>query len=101
MYNTILVPIEPSHKHSGINAIQIAKKLIKDGGEVVLLSVMADIPAHVEVVMPKDLLDESKERLLAELTKIAKDEGIGSKVQIRTGHAANLILEEAVRRTQT
>ncbi len=95
MYNTILVPIELSHKHSAINAIQIAKKLIKDGGEIILLSVMADIPASVEVVMPKDLLNESKKQMLAELAKIAKDEGIGSNIELRSGHAANEILEAA------
>ena len=95
MYDTILVPIAPSHKNSGINAIKIAKKLINDGGEIILLSVIADIPAFVEVAMPEDLLDESKKRILAELTRIAKDEGIGSNVEIRTGHAANSILEAA------
>ncbi len=95
MYNSILVPIELSHKHSGINAIQIAKKLIKDGGKIILLSVMADIPASVEVVMPKDLLIKSKKQMLAELTKIAKDEGIGSNVELRSGHASSEILEAA------
>lgn len=95
MYDTILVPIELSHKHSGVNAIKIAKNLTKDGGEIILLNVMADIPAYVEVVIPKDLLNESKERVLAELTKIAKDEGIDSNVELRSGHAADSILRVA------
>jgi universal stress protein F len=95
MYNTILVPIDPSHKHSGVNAIKIAKKLIKDGGEIILLSVLADIPAFVEVQLPNDIRDNARKQTLAELKNIAKENGIGSKVQIRTGHAANSILEAA------
>ncbi len=95
MYNSILVPIELSHKHSGINTIKIAKKLIIDRGEIILLSVMADILASVEVVMPKNLLNESKKWMVAELTKIAKNEGIGSNVELRSGHSANEILEAA------
>jgi len=95
MYDTILVPIEFSHKNSGINAIRIAKKLIEDGGEIILLNVMADIPAFVEFVMPKDLLNEAKDRALAELTRIAKDEGIDPNVELRSGHAADSILRVA------
>ncbi|MCP4074025.1 MAG: universal stress protein [Hyphomicrobiales bacterium] len=95
MYDTILVPIELSHKHSGVNAAKIAKKLIVDGGEIILLNVMADIPAFIEFVMPKDVLNKSKERILAELTKIAKDEGIDTNVELRSGHAADSILRVA------
>jgi universal stress protein F len=95
MYNTILVPVDPSHKHSGINAIKIAKKLINDSGDILLVSVLEHIPTHVELQLPNGVRDNVRKQALAELKNIAKDNGIGSKVQIRSGHAANSILEAA------
>jgi universal stress protein F len=95
MYNTILVPVDPSQKHSGINAIKIAKKLINDSGDILLVSVLEHIPTYVEIQLPNGVRDNVRKQALAELKNIAKDNGIGSKVQIRSGHAANSILEAA------
>jgi len=95
MYKTILVPIELSHEHSGINAIKIAKKLIDDEGEIILLSVVASIPQYVEAELPIDLVENSKKHALEKLTEIAGKEGVNSDVKIRSGHPANEILEAA------
>ncbi len=92
MYNTILVPVDPSQSHSGINAIKIAKKLIDDSGDILLVSVLEYIPTYVEYQLPNDTRDNARKQTLAELKNIAKENGIGSKVQIRSGHAANEIL---------
>ena len=95
MYNTILVPIEFSHLDSGINAIQIAKKLLNKDGKVFLLSVLGEIPAYVEVQMPKDLMSTNQKMAYQTLVRIANSEGIGLNVEIMSGHAANSILEVA------
>jgi len=95
MYNTILVPIEFSHLDSGINAIQIAKKLLNKDGKVFLLSVLGEIPAYVEVQMPKDLMSTNQKIAYQTLVRIANSEGIGLNVEIMSGHAANSILEVA------
>lgn len=95
MYNTILVPIEFSHLDSGINAIQIAKKLLNKNGKVFLLSVLGEIPAYAEVQMPKDLISTNQKMAYQTLVKIANNEGIGLNVEIMTGHAANSILSAA------
>ena len=95
MYDTILVPINLSHKHNGVKAVKIAKKLINDGGEIILINVFEDIPAYIEVELPKDLRENSKKERLLELTRIAKENGIGSNIQILSGHAASSILEAA------
>ena len=95
MYNTILVPVDPSHKHSGVNAIKIAKKLINDSGDILLVSVLENVPTYVEVQLPTGIRDNARKQALAELKSIAKENGIGSKVQIRSGQAANSILEAA------
>ncbi len=95
MYKTILVPVEFSHEHSGINAIRIAKKLVDDGGKIILVNVVGDIPTYIEVELPMDLLNNSKKLALEKLTEIAAKEGIKSDVKIRTGHPANEILASA------
>ena len=95
MYAKILVPIELSHKHSGINAIKIAKNLINDGGEIFLINVVDDIPTYIETELLLGFRDNSKRLALEKLTEIAENEGVGSNVEMRTGHAANEILEAA------
>ena len=95
MYNMILVPIELSHKHSGINAIKIAKKLVNDGGKIFLVNIVDDIPTYMETELLLGYRDDSKRLALEKLTEIALNEGIGSNVEIRTGHPANEILEAA------
>ena len=95
MYKKILVPIELSHEHSGINAIKIAKKLIDDEGKIVLVSVVASVPHYIEAELPTNLMESSKKHAYEKLTAIAKKEGLKSEVKIRTGHAANEILETA------
>jgi universal stress protein F len=95
MYNTILVPIEPSLKRSGINAIKIAKKLINNGGDIILVSVLEHIPTYVEVQLPKPVQDNVRKQALAELKNIARENGFGLNVEVMSGHAANSILEVA------
>jgi universal stress protein F len=95
MYNTILVPIEPSLKRSGINATKIAKKLINNGGDIILVSVLEHIPTYVEVQLPKPVQDNVRKQALAELKNIARENGFGLNVEIMSGHAANSILSAA------
>lgn len=95
MYDTILVPVELSHDNSGINAIKIAKKLINDGGDIILVSVVGNIPTYLETELHKGLINNTQKQALEVLTKMAKNEGIGSQVEVRSGHEANAILEAA------
>lgn len=95
MYNTILVPIEFSHVDSGINAIQIAKKLLNKDGKVILLSVVGEIPPYVDVELPEDLMGTTLKMAHQTLTSIANNEGIGLNVEVMSGHPANSILSAA------
>jgi universal stress protein F len=95
MYDTILVPIEPSHEHNGVNAIKIAKKLVNDDGKIILVSVVEDLPTYIETELLLGFRDNSKRLAQKKLTEIALDKGIGSNVEIQTGNAANEILEAA------
>ncbi len=95
MYDTILVPIDLSHKRSGVKATKIAKKLINDGGEIILISVLENVPTYIEAELPQGLRENTKKEAILQLTTIAKENGTGSNVQIRSGHAASSILDVA------
>ncbi|MEK6205541.1 MAG: universal stress protein, partial [Amylibacter sp.] len=81
MYDTILVPIDLSHKHNGVKVTKIAKKLINNGGEIILINVLEDVPTYIEAELPQDLRENTKKEALLQLTRIAKENGIGSNVQ--------------------
>ena len=92
MYNTILVPIVFSHLDSGINAIQIAKKLLNEDGRVFLISVIGEIPSYIEAEIPKDLMSNTQKMAYQTLVRIANSQDIGLNVEVMSGHAANSIL---------
>ncbi|MCP4185573.1 MAG: universal stress protein [Hyphomicrobiales bacterium] len=95
MYNKILVPIEFSHVDTGINAIQIAKKLLNKDGQIFLLSVIGEMPSSVEVQLSTDWTSNNQKMAYQTLAKIANNEGTGLNVEIMFGHAANSILSAA------
>jgi len=95
MYAKILVPVEMSHKDSGIKAITIAKKLVDEGGDVILVNVVDEVPSYVKAELPMEFLKNSEAQALANLSKIAEDQGINTPVKIAKGNAATAILELA------
>ena len=62
MYDTILVPIDLSHKHNGVKVAKIAKKLINNGGEIILINVLEDVPTYIEAELPQDLRENTKKK---------------------------------------
>ncbi len=95
MYAKIIVPIDLAHVHSGKKAINIAKKLIDDGGKIFLINVVEDIPTYVAAELPAGLLDDSKKIALSELTATAKAAGVDAEIEVRSGRAAASILDAA------
>ncbi len=93
MYKKIAVPIDLSHVESGMRAIKIAKKLIDEGGKILLINVVEDIPTYIAAELPVNMLDDSKNQALTELRKAAKTSGITAEIEVRTGRAAPAILD--------
>ncbi len=95
MYKKIAVPIDLSHVHSGVKAVRIAQKLLDDGGKVLLINVVEDIPTYIAAELPVNMLDDSKNQSLTELRKTAKSVGLDAEIEVRTGRAAPAILDSA------
>ena len=92
MYAKILVPIEMSHKDSGAKAISIAKELVDEGGDIILVNVVDEVPSYVKAELPMEFLKNSEAQAYENLNKIAKDQGIDTPVEIGKGNAATAIL---------
>jgi nucleotide-binding universal stress UspA family protein len=94
MYKNILIPIVPDREPAADRALAIARRLLAEGGQITLLSVVEEVPAHVAeyvVIQPTDkVLKNIKERL---------EEGFRAEPDVKThvisGHAAASISEYA------
>ncbi len=51
MYKNILIPITPDHESLLPQQIEIAKRLISEGGKISAISVVEDFPTHVAEYM--------------------------------------------------
>ena len=95
MYNTILVPIDPSHKERIGPMLETAKLLADGNTKIILATVVEDIPAYVAAQIPPDVLKKSEVEALNGLNAIAKNDGLEAETEIRRGHAGNTILDIA------
>jgi len=94
MYKNILVPIAPDHNANTSRALDIAKRLRAEGGQITLLTVVEQIPAYVSQYLPEGQLDtnlsEAEASLAADASGIA-----GVKTVAISGHAGTTITEHA------
>jgi len=95
MYKTILVPIDMAHVAEGKANIDLASQHAAAGASIILLNVVEEIPNWAAVELPSGLLDKSIHSSQSELKAIAAATGMKMKVEVRTGHSYNTILEVA------
>jgi universal stress protein F len=99
MYKKILVPIDVSHLESGELGLNAAAKIAKaSGAELVLLSVIADLPNLVASQLPADFAKKAAASTEEQLKGIAKKCGLADgsyQTAVRDGPAHHEILSEA------
>jgi nucleotide-binding universal stress UspA family protein len=95
MYENILIPITPDHEGLLPKQIEIAQRLIAEGGKITAVSVVEDFPAHVaEYMVVRPDQKEIAKRALETLDRLlADDPGIGRKVL--TGKPGVVLAEHA------
>ncbi|MEH6457457.1 MAG: universal stress protein [Cocleimonas sp.] len=94
MYNTILIPTDFSDEESTIQALKKAERL-SDDGRIVLLHVLADIPAFVLVELPAHIIQEQVPQTKKTLTEMVKKSGVKADIEVRKGQSYNSIIQEA------
>ncbi len=68
MYSNILVPIALEHERDTGSAMDIAHRLLAEGGKITALHVMEPIPSYVATYLPPDQLENRYGETLAALT---------------------------------
>ena len=95
MHKTILVPIDIAHMAEGKDTIKIARANLSDGGKIILLNVIEDIPKWAAAQLPHGTLENSMRsarKTLAEMCE--KCEG-KAEYEVRMGHTYQVILDVA------
>lgn len=93
MYKNILVPIAPSHGDAQ-RSIDVARKLLDDGGQITLLTVQEVIPNYAEAYLPVTVLEDSKAQLINDLKDLAEGQD-DINIGVIIGNAGSSIVEFA------
>lgn len=92
MFKKIVVAIDLGQLEKGRKIVKRASALLDEGGVLVLLNVLEDVPAYVAIELPHDVMEKNKAQALDMLDALKTEMGITARSEIRTGTAARNIL---------
>ncbi|MGE4611854.1 MAG: universal stress protein [Paracoccaceae bacterium] len=95
MYNSILVPIDLSHREVGSAMIERAVALSDDGAEIILLHVIGDIPTYAQSYLPAGQLQANLGETKEVLESMAAALNVKAETVVRYGSPSPVILDEA------
>lgn len=93
MYQKIIVGLGLEHGH-GYKAMDVARELLTEGGEIIALHVIEPIPGMAKYYLPEGHEDNVKKHALEEVMKRVGDAG-DAEAKILFGHPGRLIPEYA------
>lgn len=95
MYRKIIVAIALGGIEKGEKILRKAASLLDDGGEIIALNVIEDVPSYVAIELPanmvEDVMKDSREQLQALLAAA----GVAATVEIGNGPPAKAIISAA------
>ncbi|PLK71996.1 universal stress protein [Rhizobium sp. TH135] len=95
MYKKIIVPVDPAAIAIGEKILAKAKSLLDDGGEIVLVTIIEDIPGYLAIDVPVDLIEGAINDAKAKLVTLKQKTGVAAHIEIRSGAPAREILATA------
>jgi universal stress protein F len=95
MYKKIIVPVDPAATTIGERILTKAKSLLDAGGEIVLLTIIEDIPGYLAIDVPVDLIEGAITDAKAKLVELKEKTGVTAHIEIRSGAPAREILATA------
>ncbi len=95
MYKKIIVPVDPAAVEIGEKILAKAKSLLDEGGEIVLLTIIEDIPGYLAIDVPVDLIEGAINDAKAKLVALKEKTGVAAHIEIRSGAPAREILATA------
>lgn len=98
MPKTIIVPVALAQIEKVHAMLEVAKQLGGEDGEIVLVTVIEEVPGYIAAELPAGLLESAAEDARAEMRKIGRDAGMELPVEVRKGNPASGILAVASER---
>lgn len=96
MYRKIIVPVDLAAPDKGERILKKAAALLDDGGEIVLVNVVEDLPNYLAAELPDGLVDNAVREGQGVLTHLRTRLNIPARIEIRGGAPAREILAAAV-----
>ena len=95
MYKTILVPIDVAHIEKAEAMVKIAGAQAVEGGQIVLLNVVEEVPNWVAATIPANILGDLQHTAHEQLAAIANAAAPDATIEVRSGHPYQTILKVA------
>ncbi len=95
MYKKIIVPVDPAAVAVGERILSKAKSLLDAGGEILLLTIIEDIPGYLAIDVPVDLIEGAINEAKTKLVALKEKTGVTAHIEIRSGAPAREILATA------
>jgi len=95
MHKRILVTIDPADTKRASEMLPVARQIGGDDAEIIMLSVVQDIPTYVAAELPGGVTDKAKQRTQEALREMAAQEGVNAEIVVRSGQASAGILGTA------
>lgn len=92
MYQKVIVAIDLSQADKGEAIISRAEKLVEPDGEIILVSVVENLPNYLAVDIPMNILDRSQTEAKDQLNAILQKFKRADRAIIRNGPPAREIL---------
>ncbi|MDI7861302.1 universal stress protein [Rhizobiaceae bacterium n13] len=95
MYRKIIVPVDIGNLERGESILRKAGTLLDEGGEIVLLNVVEDIPGYIAIDLPPDMMDNAMKDSRQKLEDLRARAGVKGAIEVRSGAAAHEIIAAA------
>lgn len=95
MYSHVLVAVAMDPDYFPDDALQLAQKLLAEGGRITLLHVIEDIPPYVSNQIPKHILDEGEAGIRVKLKTMAREVKAPCEAHVIHGNAGRSIVDYA------
>ncbi|MCQ2004934.1 universal stress protein [Rhizobium sp. NRK18] len=92
MYKTIIVPVDVGALDKGERILTKASTLLDDGGEIILVNVVEEVPGYLAIDLPTDLIEKAGKEAMDRLATLKQKTGINARTFIRRGPAAREII---------
>lgn len=95
MPKTIIVPVALAQVEKVNAMLDIARLLGGEEGNIVLVTVIEDVPGYIAAELPSSLIENAAEEARGELRALARNAGMELAVEVRKGNPATAILAVA------